>query len=204
MRTKIVAAIASGAVGLTGISGLALAGPALASNGSPTRAVAAQSRSDQVKQALAPLVNGGTLTQAQADKVVAALAALRPGGMTGHAGRVDGRADLTAAAKAIGITEAELRRALQSGSSLAQIAGTKNVSAGNVISALVTAATARINQDVTEGRLTQAEANTILATLTSRVTQLVNARPSAHPRASRPTSKASLSAHTRHGSTTSG
>ena len=134
-----------------------------------------------MQDALAKLVTDGTLTQAQADAVVNALQAARPSMGEGRGGHAGGRggpggrmADLSVAADAIGVTAEELRTALRSGTSLAELATSKGDDVQKVIDALVAEATAKLAQAVTDGRLTQAEADTRITDLTARITDLVN------------------------------
>jgi hypothetical protein len=126
---------------------------------------------DWMASALAPLVTDGTITQAQADAVAAALQAARPGpGM--RAGHLI--ADLDTAAQAIGIDAQTLRDALQDGQTLAQVAEANGVDPQTVIDAMVGAAQSRIAEDVSSGPLTQDEADQILADVESHITDLVN------------------------------
>lgn len=81
---------------------------------------------------------------------------------------------LSVAAGALGITEAELRTELQAGKSIAQVAEAKGVALQTVIDALVNERRAHIAAHVAEGKLTQAEADKILADLETRVTEMVN------------------------------
>jgi polyhydroxyalkanoate synthesis regulator phasin len=130
-------------------------------------------RSAWMQEALAPLVEEGTITQSQADAVVGALEAAKPErGGRGHGGRIG--AGLDAAATAIGVTEDELRQALQDGKSIADVAAEKNVDVQEVIDALVADAKTRLDEAVDEGRLTQAEADEQLADVTERITAMVN------------------------------
>ena len=178
MRKKLVTAVAVGALGL---SGAAIAGTALAATPSPTNGTAA-SPLDRIKQALSGLVSDKTLTQEQADKVASTLSAAGVGrgpgmpGMREHRGGRRG-ADLAAAAKALGMTEADLRTALMSGKSLAAIAKDKGVSVETLVAALVTAEKAEIAQAVKDGRLTQAEADARVKDLQARITERVNSTP---------------------------
>lgn len=178
MRKKIVTIAAAGVLGL---SGLALAGPALAAAGAPSVGAAVSSQVDRVKQALAGLVTDGTLNQGQADRVASTLGAAGVG-PDGHDGRRGGRGgpDLAAAATALGTSEADLRTALQGGRTLAQVAKDKGVAVGTLVSALVDAEKTRIAKQVTDGRLTQAQADQRLEGLTARVTQRVNSARPAH------------------------
>jgi hypothetical protein len=196
VRRKIAVAIAAGTVAL---SGFALAGPALAAVGADTASSAVTSRTDKIKQALAGLVSDKTLTQAQADKVASTLgsADLGPGGFGGGRGGPGGHGfgnDLATAAKALGVTEADLRTALQGGKTLAQVAKDKNVSVDKVIAALVAEEKTRIAKEVTDGRLTRAEADKRLADLTARVTERVNSARPEHARGDRPGPQPSASA----------
>lgn len=178
MRKKIVTIAAAGVLGL---SGLALAGPALAAAGAPSVGAAVSSQVDRVKQALAGLVTDGTLNQGQADRVASTLGAAGVG-PDGHDGRRGGRGgpDLAAAATALGTSEADLRTALQGGRTLAQVAKDKGVAVGTLVSALVDAEKTRTAKQVTDGRLTQAQADQRLEGLTARVTQRVNSARPAH------------------------
>ncbi|MHB8626760.1 MAG: hypothetical protein ACYDBJ_04830 [Aggregatilineales bacterium] len=77
------------------------------------------------------------------------------------------------ASKAIGISCADMVKAMEGGQSIAQVTTGKNVQAQTVIDALVSAEKAAIAQDVQEGLLSQAEADGRLANVTNRVGALV-------------------------------
>ena len=77
-------------------------------------------------------------------------------------------------ATALGISEADLTTALQSGKSLADVAAANNVDVQKVIDALVADARTEIAADVTAGTLTQAQADTQLANVVQRITDRVN------------------------------
>ena len=81
----------------------------------------------------------------------------------GRGGR--GAPQMAEVAKALGMTEAELKTELQTGKSVAEIATAKNVSLDSIVSAVITAQTDRLKQAVTDGKLTQAQADTMLANL---------------------------------------
>lgn len=136
-------------------------------------------------------VTHGRLTQAEADEKKAELpermttfvnATLPaegergPGGRGGKHGGPGGRASLGTVASSLGITEDELRTQLQSGKTLAEVAGDKTPA---VIDALVAEATARIDQAVTDGKLTAEQATERKANLTERITAMVNRTPPA-------------------------
>ena len=81
----------------------------------------------------------------------------------GRGGR--GAPQMAEVAKALGMTEAELKTELQTGKSVAEIATAKNVSLDTIVSVVITAQTDRLKQAVTDGKLTQAQADTMLANL---------------------------------------
>ncbi len=77
----------------------------------------------------------------------------------GHGGKLfGGAAVLDAAAKALGMTTADLTTALQSGKTLADIAKQKNVDVATVKQAMVDAAKAQVDQQQQAGRLTADQA----------------------------------------------
>lgn len=82
--------------------------------------------------------------------------------------------DLSVAANTIGVSEADLRTALQSGQSIADVANAHNVDPQTVIDALVTDAQQHLADDVSSGRLTQAQADQISADLSTHITDAVN------------------------------
>lgn len=197
MRKKLAA------VGLTaGLAGGAVAGFAFTANSgivgaqdgtttttvapgqAPTDAPADGQRPDRsahLQEALKGLVDDGTITQEQADKVVEALLAAGPkggmggpGGPGGGFGKGHGGPGLEAAATALGLTEDELRTELQAGKTIADVAKDKGVELSVVVDALVAEATDRINQQVTDGKITQAEADEKLSTIEERITARLN------------------------------
>lgn len=144
---------------------------------------------------LQPLLDDGSLTQEQVDKVVAALAAAHQDGRMGrngvghgdghgggrsgdgHGGMGRGGAKLDTVATALGITAEEVRAGIESGKTIAELASDNGTTAQAVIDALVADATTHINQAVTDGKLTQEEADTKLAELATRIADFVNTTP---------------------------
>ena len=169
MRTKLATLALAGALSVTGVAGAALVAPAVsyAATGDST---ALDARVTSLTQALAGLVSDGSITQAQADEVATTLAEARPEGFGrgGHGG--GGRIDTAAAAEALGITEAELRTQTQAGQTLADIAEAEGVAEGELVDALVASARTRLAEAVTDGRLTQAEADARATDLEARIT----------------------------------
>ncbi|MGY1642650.1 hypothetical protein ACI782_16195 [Geodermatophilus sp. SYSU D00703] len=168
MRKKFVIAATAGALTLTG---LAVAAPALAAT--DTTEDATSSPIDHIRDALAGLVGDGSITQEQADEVATTLDEAGLGGGGGHHGRGP---DLAAAAEALGMSEDDLHTALEAdGATLAQVAEDNGVAVDTLVQALVTAEQERIAQAVTDGRITQEQADERLADLEQRVTDRVDA-----------------------------
>ena len=134
------------------------------------------------KAEIAAAVAAGTMTQAQADERLANLTAHvtdEVNGVAGGPGAHGGPGgldadDLTAAAGALGMTEADLTTALQSGKSAADVAKDKGVDVQKVIDAIVASDKAEIAAAVAAGTMTQAQADERLANLTAHVTDEVN------------------------------
>jgi hypothetical protein len=183
MNKKLAAiAVAASMAGGAGAS-VALFGPnaAIASTSSPTAtatAAATPTAPPWMTDALKKLVDAGTITQAQADAVSSALVAAQPerghGGPGGPGGRHELGDDMEIAAKAIGVTADELKAALQSGSSMADVAKAHSVDPQKVIDALVADEKAELADQVSKGTLTQAQADQRSTNITQRVTDRVN------------------------------
>ncbi|WP_199621133.1 sigma-70 family RNA polymerase sigma factor [Paenibacillus alkalitolerans] len=92
----------------------------------------------------------------------------------GFGGHMFGGGDLSAAAEVLGLTNEELKEALISGKSLADVAKEKGVEVQKVIDAQVKALTERINQAVTDGKLTAEQAEEQISKLTEKVEDMVN------------------------------
>jgi hypothetical protein len=81
---------------------------------------------------------------------------------------------LDAVSVLLGITSDELKTELRSGKSLAKIATEKGVDTQKVIDAIVAEMTEKVNEKVAEGKITQAQADTMLTNVVARVTAMVN------------------------------
>jgi hypothetical protein len=81
---------------------------------------------------------------------------------------------LDAAASYLGMTEANLRAALEDGETLAQVARDRGKSVGGLVTAMTNAARADLNEAVQSGRLTDARRDSIVNGLRTRITALVN------------------------------
>lgn len=93
-----------------------------------------------------------------------------PGRMMGLGAGID----LQTAAQALGMTEADLQNELQGGKTLAQVAQEKGVATQTLVDALLAEPKADLAQQVTGGKITQAQADQILADLTDRIQTLIN------------------------------
>lgn len=205
-RTRMArSAVALGlAVGLVagGAAGAVLGTPTLSgANDEPASAEPAapvepaepaprERRAERLARVLAPLVESGTLTQAQADAVIEALLADRPEranggpGKDGHDRRgrhggpwgghgLFGALGIDAGAAALDMTPEELREALRSGESLAAIARERGVDVDGVVDALLAGAAEWLDRRVASEDLTRAEADEKLAALRERITAAI-------------------------------
>ena len=127
---------------------------------------------------LKDLVSKGTITQAQADALTAAVTAAkaahdadRPMGGKGGPLDTDRAAMEALVSTTIGVDSATIKSRLQAGESLAQIAGAKKDA---LIAALVANETKRIDAAVAAGKLTAAQATEMKANLVAHVTEEVN------------------------------
>jgi hypothetical protein len=131
---------------------------------------------DKLAGVLSDLVKKGTLTQAQADALNAAVAAARTADdakrVADKAAHEAERAALEAlVAKTIGVDAAVIKTRLAAGESLGAIAGAKKDA---LIAVLVAEETKRIDAAVTAGKLTASQATTMKAGLVAHVTAEVD------------------------------
>lgn len=156
--------------------------------------------SDALKQALKnrldAAVKDGRLTKEQAARMKARIDAgdaplfgLGPGpgfrvgpgpGFRHHDGHGPFHAKFEAAAKYLGMSQAELRQALVGGKTLAQVAKDRNKSVDGLVDAMVAEARKKLDDAVKSGRLTEAEKKEMLSGLEARITDLVNGRFPSH------------------------
>jgi hypothetical protein len=101
------------------------------------------------------------------------------GGVPGHGGAFFGGLD--AAAKFLGLTEAELRDQIMSGKSLADIAKDKGKSLDDLKAAIKDGVKSKLDDAVKDKRLTQAQEDDILKELDSHLDDLVNGKAGAFP-----------------------
>ncbi|MBJ7598668.1 MAG: hypothetical protein DLM67_26365 [Candidatus Nephthysia bennettiae] len=122
--------------------------------------------SDALSQTLADAVKAGDLTQQQADAIKArkngsnvcssALAGI------GHGARAKARIGMAEYAKALGISQQELKQDLAGGKTLKDVAASKGMDETTFRNNLVNAARSDLDPRVASGKLTQQQEDTIL------------------------------------------
>lgn len=131
---------------------------------------------------LSALVTKGTITQAQADAVIAAQAAAKAAHDAGRDAREAGKSIikrvkgefLTLISTTTGVDTATITTRVKAGESLAAIAGTKKDA---LVAALVADHNKRIDAAVTAGTITAAQATILKTNVAAHVTKLVEATP---------------------------
>lgn len=134
----------------------------------------AQRRTERLTETLKPLVDDGTITQAQSDAVVKKLVGDED--TWARKGRRINRSifKFSEAAEALGMTTEDLKAQVQEGKTLAQIAESKGVSTDDLAAAMVKRTKTALDKSVADGKLTQAEADERLAKATERVQKTIN------------------------------
>lgn len=141
--------------------------------------------------ALNSAVAAGKITQAQADKIQAALGAgngfffgsqgpKTPGapGIPGRGGFFGTINDVEGSvATFLNITPAQLKTELQGGKSLADVATAHGQPRDSLKSFLTTQMNTEIAKAVTDGKLTQTQADQVTNTLSSHLDQIIDAKP---------------------------
>ena len=147
---------------------------------------------DAAKADLDQAVAAKKLTQSQADDVynglkshiddiVAANVKEHFGGRGGPGMRFGFGADTAAAAKYLGLDESALRAKLRNGQSLADVAKAQNKDVQGLEDAIVASQKAQLDKAVSDKKLTQSQADDMLAKLKSHVDDLVSAKPGDRP-----------------------
>jgi hypothetical protein len=140
--------------------------------------------SNALKQALKNRVDAavedGRLTQEQGqsmkERIDAGEAPFlgRGFGDRGHHGHHFFHAKLEGAAGYLGMTEAQLKTALEGGKTLAQVARDRNKSVDGLVNAMVQNAEQKLQDAVEAGKLTEAQKSEMLEGLKERITGIVN------------------------------
>ncbi len=86
------------------------------------------------------------------------------------------------AAEVLGMDQTELVAALNSGQTIADVAKAKGVALDKIVDAFIAQRVDALNQAVADGRLTQAQADTMLATMKASVTAQLSAPHTMTPR----------------------
>lgn len=158
MRKTVAAATMAASLTIGGAAGVALFTPTL--SGAQTDETTDTETSDaepgsHLAEILAPLVEDGTITQAQADAVVAAMLDARPM----HRHGLGFRGDIAeAVTDVLGLDAAEIRDRLADGRSLADIAEAEGVDPQALVDAIVAERQERLDAAVDAGRLTEEQA----------------------------------------------
>lgn len=176
MELKKVLPLAGVAVVLGLILGATVFGPGSATAQESTTETVEESevRSERWREVLDPLVDDGTLTEAQADTVADHLATTLPGHRGHFLGRGPGLASFEAAADIIGIENAELREALAAGATLAEVAEDNGVDVETLVDGLVAALNEKVDELVADGRITGEQAAEIKENAPERIGNFVN------------------------------
>lgn len=133
------------------------------------------------KEHLASAVADGKLTAAEAktmldrltaniDEIVSWTGPPLGGPMRG----LHGAPGIDAATTYLGLTREELRTKIEAGSSLAQVATAQGKTVDGLKQAIIAGAKDRLDQVVADGKLTAAQAKTMLDRLTERIDDIVN------------------------------
>jgi hypothetical protein len=138
--------------------------------------------SDALETALLKRVDAalaaGRITQAQADELKQRIRSgdyPLIGPMFGHRGGPGhGFGHVEAAAAYLGLTETGLRTQLESGKTMADVAKAQGKTVDGLVAALVADEKKELDEAVAAGRLTQAQADAMLADAKSRFTDMVN------------------------------
>jgi uncharacterized protein YlaN (UPF0358 family) len=181
------ATVAGAAIGATKVLGPKQESQAIIADAAGQLGVTPEKLSNALKQALKnrvdEAVKDGRLTKEQGAQLKARIDAgeaplfgLGPGPKFRHHGVGPFHTKLEAAAKYLGMTEAQLHEALETGKTLAQVAKAHGKSANGLVDALMAGVEKKLNAAVKAGRLTEAEKKDMVAGLKDRITDLVNGR----------------------------
>jgi DNA-binding CsgD family transcriptional regulator len=153
----LVVATGAGVLGLTGFASAQMA------NNNPVAVVSAEGTTSA--DSLGTLEASGSVSVASGDVNAQA---------TDPTAETRRPSPIAEAAKALGMTEAELTTELKAGKSIADVAKAKNIDLDTVIAKLTAAFKAHLDEEVASGKHTQAEADAKLAEFKTRVTTMVN------------------------------
>jgi len=140
-----------------------------------------------IGETLADEVKNGQITQAQADKVKAALAAKTPCALPSAIGRPGAgknaalgaylREYIAASAAALGVTETQLQTDLKGGQSLSQVATAQHVTEADFRTRLIANLKPVMDKAVTDKKMTAAQEQALVSRLQTGPLPLWNAAP---------------------------
>jgi hypothetical protein len=185
---SIITALGAGAFALNAVLPAGATGSLATQTDSQSDSSGADASSDcaprgaRFKGVLDDLVTAGTITQEQEDAIIQAFkdeVAKHGGdgdGPRGHGGIrhrvIDGM--LQVSADTIGVSVDDLKAALQSGQSVADMANAHTVNPSDVVTAIVDAGTTKLDQAATDGKLTQDQADKLKSHLPEAADRFVN------------------------------
>jgi polyhydroxyalkanoate synthesis regulator phasin len=181
------ATVAGAAIGATKVLGPKQERQAIIADAAGQLGVTPEKLTNALKQALKnrvdQAVKDGRLTKEQGARLKARIDAgeaplfgLGPGPKFRHHGAGPFHTKLEAAAKYLGMTQAQLHEALESGKTLAQVAKDHGKSGNGLVDVLMAEADKKLDEAVKAGQLTEAEKKDMAAGLKERITDLVNGR----------------------------
>lgn len=139
------------------------------------------------KAQLAQAVEDGDMTREQADRIEqrrersGSVLGLGGPGHHGHHGRGGGKGAMhQGAARALGLSEAQLRAQLADGKTIAELAEDRDTSVADVKAAMKKATTDRLAADVDAGRLTDAQRDAMLEDLDEHVQRHIDGTERRH------------------------
>jgi uncharacterized protein (DUF433 family) len=187
---SVITALGAGAFVLNavlpaGASNTAVTQTASTSSGAPSSDPSSKCAGPRAKfkGVLDGLVHDGTIDQTQEDKIIQAFKDAAPANKPDNGRRGKGfeaaghpvvKGMVETAADAIHIAPADLVSALQSGKSVADVANDHGVKPADVVQAIVDAGNAKIDQAVTNGKITQDRADKMKSHLSDAATKFVN------------------------------
>lgn len=184
-RYLVAAALISGGITLGAVfSPIGLAN-AQGNDTTNTTVSDAASGGDSSTSGSTATTEGGSSTSGGSDTTAGGSSTTAPGGgattkpggpgsgMARHGGRGHGTPRLDAVAGIVGLSVDDLRTQLQSGKSLAEVAKAQGIDEDTLITKLTDALKTRLAEAVSNGRLTQAEADQRLADAPARIKSMV-------------------------------
>ena len=175
---SIITALGVGAFALNSVLPVGAVGIATTQAADPSPRC--DGRGAKFKAVLDKLVADGTITLAQEDAIIQAMKDALPDDKPGRGGRHGGlrlrvlEGALQVSADALGVTVDELMAALRDGKSVADVANERDIAPADVVQAIVDAGNAKIDPAVTDGKLTQEQADRLKSHLPKLADKFVN------------------------------